>query len=83
MSKGATLSIMGLYNNDNTVLDAMVFPDGFTDEQKEIVKQNILIECAELEFLYPKTEYPDRMRGIGIPLSGPYCSKNHYRDMVA
>ena len=47
MSNGATLSIMGLYNNDNTVLDSMVFPDGFTDEQKEIVKQNILIEAAE------------------------------------
>ena len=42
MSRGATLSIMGLYNNDPTVLDMMVFPDGFTADQKQITKENIL-----------------------------------------
>ena len=53
MSRGAIMSILGLYNNDPTVLDLMVFPDGFTQEQEQNVKDNILIECAEFEFLYP------------------------------
>ena len=64
MSRGATLSIMGLYNNDPTVLDMMVFPDGFTDAQKTTTKENLLIECAELEFLYPSPEVAKTIIGI-------------------
>ena len=64
MSRGATLSIMGLYNNDPTVLDMMVFPDGFTDAQKTTTKENILIECAEFEFLYPAPEVAKTIIGI-------------------
>ena len=44
MSMGATLSIMGLYDYDNTVLDLMSFPEGFTDEQKQTLKNNILLD---------------------------------------
>lgn len=45
----ATLSILGLYNYDNTIFDNLVTP--FEDNGNLI--QNILMECAELEILYP------------------------------
>ena len=75
MSRGATLSIMGLYNNDPTVLDMMVFPDDFTDAQKTTVKENILIECAELEFLYPAPEVAKTIIGIWSRKELPYWNR--------
>lgn len=75
MSRGATLSIMGLYNNDPTVLDMMVFPDGFTDAQKTITKENILVECAELEFLYPAPEVAKTIIGIWSQKEKPYWDR--------
>lgn len=64
MSRGATLSIMGLYNADNSIFDMMEFPEGFTQEQKETVKYNILVECAELEILYPNPVVMKTIIGI-------------------
>lgn len=61
MSNGATLSIMALYDNDNSIFDLMEFPENFTQKQKETVIYNILIECAELEILYPN---PTVMKNI-------------------
>ena len=75
MSRGATLSIMGLYNNDPTVLDMMVFPDGFTADQKQITKENILFECAELEFLYPAPEVAKTIIGIWSRKEVPYWNR--------
>ena len=57
MSNGAKLSILGLYNWDNTIFDLMVFPEydevEFTAEEKQLVINNIMAETAELEILYP------------------------------
>lgn len=53
MSRGATMSVMGLYNNDDSLFDLMNYPDGMTDTDKDCVKNSILTECAELEVLYP------------------------------
>lgn len=75
MSNGANLSIMGLYNYDPTVLDMMVFPDGFTDAQKQNVKDNILVECAELEFLYPAPEVAKTIIGIWSRKELPYWNR--------
>ena len=75
MSRGATLSIMGLYNNDPTVFDMMVFPDGFTDAQKTTTKENILVECAELEFLYPAPEVAKTIIGIWSRKELPYWNR--------
>ena len=75
MSRGATLSIMGLYNNDPTVLDMMVFPDGFTDAQKTTTKESILIECAEFEFLYPAPEVAKTIIGIWSRKELPYWNR--------
>lgn len=49
----ATLSILGLYNYDNTIFDNLVTP--FEDNGNLI--QNILMECAELEILYPDADF--------------------------
>lgn len=46
----AKLSILGLYNADDSIFDRMVLPEGVSAEQ---VVDNIILECAELELLYP------------------------------
>ena len=45
----ATMSLLGLYNWDNTILDGLVVPAGV---DKKTVINNLLRECAELEVLY-------------------------------
>ena len=49
----ATLSILGLYNYDSTIFDNLVTPF----EDNETLIQNILMECAELEILYPDADF--------------------------
>lgn len=49
----ATMSILGLYRYDNTIFDNLVTP--FEDNENLI--QNILMECAELEILYPDADF--------------------------
>lgn len=49
----ATMSILGLYRYDNTIFDNLVTP--FEDTENLI--QNILMECAELEILYPDADF--------------------------
>ena len=75
MSRGATLSIMGLYNNDDTVLDLMVFPDGMTEDEQQTVKDNLLVECAELEFLYPAPTVAKNIIGIWSKKELPYWQR--------
>ena len=50
MAREATLSILGLYNWDNTIFDLLELPDGI-DKQSCI--DNILSRYAEMEILYP------------------------------
>lgn len=49
----ATLSVLGLYTFDDTLFDLMCWPDDFTADEKQAVIDNICMECAELEILYP------------------------------
>ena len=53
MSNGTRLSVMGLYKYNSRLFDKMVFPDGFTAQQKETVILNILFDTADLECAYP------------------------------
>lgn len=53
----ATLSILGLYNYDDSIFDLMCFPDDFSQDQKQHTINNILMDCAELEVLYPDTSF--------------------------
>lgn len=46
----ATLSVLGLYRYNPNVLNTLHVPDGV---DKQNVIDNILLECAELEVLYP------------------------------
>ena len=52
MSRGMTLSVLGLYKADSGLFSEMVYPAGFTDDEKQTVVGNILAECAELECLF-------------------------------
>ena len=49
----ATMSLLGLYNWDNTILDGLIVPEGV---DKGTLINNLLRECAELEIIYPKPE---------------------------
>lgn len=54
MSTNITMSILGLYEFDNTIFDNMVLPAGL---EIDTMKNNILMECAELETLYPNPSF--------------------------
>ena len=82
MSRGASVSIMGLYNNDPTVLDLMEFPEDFTAAQKQNVKENILIECAELEFLYPAPAVAKNIIGIWSRKEVPYWDRMYKASLL-
>lgn len=46
----ATLSIMGLWNYDNTIFNNISIPP---ELDKQTLVNNLLMECAELEIIYP------------------------------
>lgn len=46
----ALLTVMGLYNYDNTIFDSMILPVGM--DKTKLVNQ-IILETAELEVIYP------------------------------
>lgn len=54
MIREAWVSILGLYHHDNTVLDGLKVPEGL---KRETVINNILMECAELEILFPDADF--------------------------
>lgn len=75
MSRGATLSILGLYNDDPTVFDLMHFPEGFSQDDIQATKDNILIECAELEVLYANPTVMKNIIGIWSYKELPYWQR--------
>lgn len=50
---GATMSLLGLYDYDPTILDDMALPDGI---DTDILFPDMLAECADLEILYPDAD---------------------------
>lgn len=71
MSNGATLSVLGLYNYDNTLFDLMKYPTRFTTEDKQTTIGNILGECAEFEVLFPDIATFKNMIGLWSKLNFP------------
>lgn len=71
MSRGMRLSIVGLYNFNNHVFDNMRFPAGFSDQDKSTTINNIMMECAELELLFPDYDYTKDMIGLWSKLNLP------------
>lgn len=51
----AIMSILGLYRWNNSLFDNMVLPENFT--QRDDLIDNLLLECAELEILYPDFDF--------------------------
>lgn len=77
MGRGATLSILGLYNFDSTIFDGISLPDGFL---LEALKNQILFDCAELEIIYPD---PDAMKlAISIWSRGEQQAFRHIAKMI-
>ena len=50
----ATLDLIGLYNHDNTLLDNLHYP---SELDGDILKNNLLLESAELEVLYSDIDF--------------------------
>lgn len=57
MGMGASLSLIGLYQWNNGLFETMAIPDGFTNEQKDLLINAILLECGELEIIYPEYDF--------------------------
>lgn len=65
MSRKARLSVLGLYSYDSTLFDGLLenLPT-YTDEDDvehtldgAVLRDNILLECAELEVVYPEPDF--------------------------
>lgn len=48
----STLSLLGLYNYDNTILDELALPPEL-ESSRETITDNLLFETAEMEILFP------------------------------
>lgn len=57
MARGASLSLLGLYQWKEGLFNDMVFPDGWGTPEKEVFINNLLMECAELEIIYPDWDF--------------------------
>lgn len=58
------ISIYGLYEMDNTIFDDLSLPTAISTQTKEDLINNILIECYELDTMYPDPETTKKMIGI-------------------
>lgn len=50
----ATMTMIGLYNYDNTLFNNLTFPSGI---DKDLAVNQILMSCGEFELLYPNLEF--------------------------
>ena len=57
MGRGSNLSVIGLYNYSENLFNGLSLPAGMTDDDKSVLIDNILFECADLEVLYPSWEF--------------------------
>lgn len=52
----ATLSLMGMYEYDHTILDFFHYPDKWETVDKDVFVNKLLLDTAELEVLYPDAD---------------------------
>ena len=52
----ATLSLMGMYEYDHTILDFFHYPDKWETADKDVFVNKLLLDTAELELLYPDVD---------------------------
>lgn len=53
----ATVSLLGLYNFDNSILDGLTLPSNFDSGDRQILIDNLLVETCELEILYTRPDF--------------------------
>lgn len=82
----AKLSILGLYQWDNTIFDLLQLPayedNSFGPDDKDIIVKNILAECSGLEILYPNPTVMKNMIGIWSKMELPTWNRV-YRAALA
>lgn len=61
MSRAATLSVLGLYEWDNTLFDLMILPEAL---DKDTLVTNLLAELAEMEVIYPNPVVMKNLIGV-------------------
>lgn len=61
MSRAATLSVLGLYEWDNTLFDLLSIPEAL---DKQTLINNLLAELAELEVIYPNPIVMKNLIGV-------------------
>lgn len=64
-----TMSLLGLFNYDNTILDGLILPENFAENDIDMLKENLLMETAELEILYTDPAF------LKFAITS-WCSKN-------
>lgn len=53
----STISLLGLYNYDSSILDGLTLPSNFTAAELAALKTNLLMETAEFELLYSNFDF--------------------------
>lgn len=68
----STMTIVGLYNFDSTIFDNMLIPESV---DRDILVNKILMDCSELEFLYPDAEAAKLLIGFWSKATLPVWEK--------
>ena len=82
MSRGQIMSVMGLYNYNEHLFDSMNFPVGFSASDKQTTINNIVVECAELELLYPSWDMMKTVIGLWSALELPVWQRIYNASML-
>lgn len=75
----AILSVLGLYNVDNTIFDNMTLPVGM---DKQTVIDAIIQDCMELEILYPNPDALKVMIGIWAAREKPTFERVYRAELA-
>ena len=64
------MDLIGLYNYDQTLLDSLTLPEDLEDK-RDIIKENILLETAEQELIYPDATFLKYAIGVWSAKQSP------------
>ena len=64
------MDLIGLYNYDQTLLDSLVLPEDLEDK-RDTIKENILLETAERELVYPDAAFLKYAIGVWSAKQSP------------
>lgn len=83
MSNGMRMSVLGLYTFNDRLFDEMKYPEGFTDEDKKTVINNILADCAGLEILFPDYDVCKNMIGLWSKFNMPTWNRIYKASLMS